>query len=103
MRQRDHDHQLKVEELASSSLAHEARSLRLERELSHARSTIAGLEGEARERLAEGEREEKEQKELRWRLEIEVEKLEERVRELEGDLTKSHATLQLNQMKFQKK
>lgn len=92
-----------MEQLSTAELSHESRCHQLERELSRSQSTTARLEKELGESLTAAERVHREHKEKVWKMEASFQAMEDRGKELEGEVDKCHVELQRKQEIFQRK
>ena len=97
MKQRDHDHQLRLDQLSSAILTHQTRNQKLERDLAHAQSDVAKLQKEVKEGASECVEVKRSGREEVWRLEGEVKQLEEYAREWQS----KHQKLQIDMRKMQ--
>ncbi len=103
MKQRDHQHQLRVQQLSSLQLAQEVKGQKLERELLKAESTIECLHRDMEERVGEAEEASKEERKKVARLEAELQALEDRGRQLEQEAQRAQDQLQRQRDGFQRK
>ena len=103
LKQRDREHENRVETLSSANLSQESKCQRLEREVARAQTTIGRLRQELAERVSESEELGRAQKEKVWQFEGDMKAMEEKVEELEGEKVNCHAELQRLRDNFQRK
>ena len=103
LKQRDYQHQLRIQQLSSLQLSQEAKGQRLERELLKAESTNVRQCKDMEERVGEAEQAAIEEREKVTRLEAELQAMEDRGRLLEEAAQRAQTLLQRQQESFQRK
>ena len=103
LRQKDHEHQLKVDELNATSLRHEAHARQLQREVRVHQSAQETVQEERRGKEEDVGRLEKQLKLKEWEREDTERMAEARIKELESKLTQSQTANESLQKDFMKR
>jgi len=103
LKRKEHEYQLRLDQLSSSLLDHQSREQHLKRDLAHARAATARLEEELQMKRRDYQELEKHQKEEAWQLEGEGQQLQDEVHQWTVKYERCMGDMEEMKEKFQRK